>query len=200
MSKKKTAGIITVFGIIILGVLAGLYFFVIKKGSINDYEMQRQGMKAWQSTEAPGILLYVPEDYELVQGEQMTKYVKDVKEVEDGKEYGAQVFLSSGQVDNDLANYAYNAVRQYEKVTDTFTIKEEFDEEVSNTTVHVVRFDYSLSLDDGPKFFSCLAAYAMGEGRSYVLTCVSDSVKFPEYEEDYRRIYKTMTLTETDKK
>ena len=45
MSKKKTAGIITVFGIIILGVLAGLYFFVIKNGSINDYEMQRQGMK-----------------------------------------------------------------------------------------------------------------------------------------------------------
>ncbi len=190
VSKKKTAGIITVFGIIILGILAGLYFFVIKKGSLNDYEMQRQGMKPWANSSIPGILLYIPEDYEMTQNEHYTSYIKD----------GATVSLTSETVDNDLTNYAYNAVRKYENITDTFTIKEEFSEEVSNTTVHVVRFDYSLSLDSGPRFFSCLAAYAMGEGRAYILTCVCDSAFFPDYEEDFKRTYKTMTLTDNDKK
>ncbi|WP_044974566.1 hypothetical protein [Ruminococcus sp. HUN007] len=191
MSKKKVAVIFAVIAFLVAAVLAGLYFIVIRNGGkITDYEMLRLGMKPWENTSVPGISLYVPEDYEKTQNEFYTSYVKD----------GATVSLTSEKVDNDLVNYAYNAVRKYENITDSFNIREEKDEMLAGAQVHVVRFDYGLSLDSGIRTFSALSAYVMGEGRSYVLTCVADAEEFPKYEEDFRRIYKTMALTEEKKK
>lgn len=187
LSKKKVAAILGSVAVLVIVVLAGLYIFFIKLGdSRTDFEKIRLGMKAWDNLSVPGISIYVPDDYIRTENEFYSSYTKD----------GATVSLTSEEVDNDLANYAYYAVRQYENITDSFTVKEEFDETLHSETVHVVEFDYTLSLDSGVRSFSCLSAYMMGNGRSYILTCVSDTDEFPLFREDFHRIYKTMALTE----
>lgn len=186
LSKKKVAGILGGIAFLVIAVLAFLYFFVLKNASSEtDFEKLREGMKAAELINVPGISMYVPEDYEKTESEYFTAYTKG----------GAKVMLGSDEVSNDLENYAYYAVRKYEDITDVFNIKEEYTENVSGSDVHVVIFDYSLSLEDGVKSFSCLSAFKMGEGRAYVLTCTADSSDFALYFEDFCRIYKTMAVT-----
>ena len=196
MSKKKVACIFSVIAVLVIGALAGLYFIVIKKNNETEYAKTREGMKIIENASIPGVSVFVPEDYVKTDDQDIIKYVKDERKTDEGTEYGAQVFLTSEKVDNDVVNYAYNAVRKYENITDSFNIREERDEEIGGAPVHIVRFDYGLSLDSGNKTFSALSAYMLGNGRSYVLTCISGSDDFPKYEEDYNRIYKTMALVE----
>ena len=187
MSKKKIAAVFGAVACAVAAVLAGFYFFVLKNGNDqSEAESRRAGMKAMENVSVPGVSVYVPEDYSKTENEYYTSYTKG----------SATVSLTSETVDNDLANYAYYAVRQYENITDSFTIKEEFDEELSSTTVHVVEFDYSLNLETGVKNISCLSAFAMGNGRSYVLTCTSGADDYSLYRDDFHRIYKTIALSE----
>ena len=188
VNKKKTAGILCAVVLAAAAVLALFYFNILGKNSTDEYAKLREGMTAWENVSVPGISLYVPEGYERVQNEYYTSYVKG----------SARVSLTSELVDNDLANYAYFAVRKYEDITDSFIIKNEYDEEISSTTVHVVEFDYGLSLDEGIETFSCLSAYVMGEGRSYILTCVTDQSDYASFSDDFHRIYRTMALTGTE--
>ncbi len=191
MTRKKAVVILLSLVAASAAVLAVFYFFVFgRMNAATEYEKLRKDMKAWDNISIPGISLYVPEDYIRKDNDFYTTYIKD----------DAVVSLTSEEVSNDLANYAYYAVRKYEDITDTFSIKEEFDEEILNTTVHVVEFDYSLALESDVKLFSCLSAYVMGEGRSYILTCVADAQDYPYYRDDFCRIYKTMSLVGTDKK
>ncbi|MGN0581455.1 MAG: hypothetical protein ACI4KB_02005 [Oscillospiraceae bacterium] len=187
MSKKKIAAIFGAVACAVAILLAGFYFFVLKNGNNqSEFESLRAGMKAWENVSVPGISVYVPEDYTKTENEYYTSYTKG----------SATVSLTSETVDNDLANYAYYAVRQYEKITDSFTIKEEYDDNVNSTDIHVVEFDYSINFESGVKRCSCLAAYAMGKGRSYIITCVSDADDYSLYREDFHRIYKTIALSE----
>lgn len=187
MSKKKIAAIFGAVACAVAIVLAGFYFFVLKNGNNqSEFESLRAGMKAMENVSVPGISVYVPEDYTKTENEYHILYTKG----------SAKVSLTSETVDNDLTNYAYYAVRKYEEITDSFTIKEEFDEELSSTTVHVVEFDYSINRETDVKNISCLSAFAMGNGRSYILTCTSDADDYSLYREDFHRIYKTIALSE----
>jgi len=183
LSNKKIIAVFSAVIMVAAAVIVFFYFFSAKQGN-REYESLTEGMKIWENTSVPGIAVYVPEDYVSTQNEYYTVYSKN----------NAQVSLTSETVDNDLANYVYYAIESYKDITDSFRIREEYEEELLNTTVHVIEFDYSLSLDSGIKNLSCLSAYVMGEGRSYVLTCVAPSEDFQLHREEFHRIYKTMTL------
>lgn len=187
MTKKKV--VVFVLGIFILTivVLAVFWFAVYNKDiTAQEYKEQREGMKVWATTDVPGISLYVPDYYEETRNDYYTLYTYN----------GARVTLTSDEVSNDLANYAYYAIKSYEDITDTFEIENEYEEELFNTKVHVVEFNYSLSLESGVKSFSCLSAFVMREGRAYVLTCTSDIKEYKLYKDDFYRIYRTMCLTD----
>lgn len=187
MTKKKTAAAVTLIIIISAAVFCIFYFLILKKdGGLSEYDKIREGMKIWADSTAPGISVYVPEDYTDTKSEYYTVYTKD----------DARVSLTWEAVSNDLPNYAAYALKQYENITDSFSIREEYDEELMNTTVHVVEFNYSLALSEGTKYFACLAAFVMGEGKAYVLTCTASPENYPLYSEDFHRIYKTMCLTD----
>jgi len=185
LSKKKVTVILCIVAFLVLAVCGYMYFFVVKSSQEDNFAKLREGMKPWENISAQGISVYVPEDYEYAQNEFYSQYLKG----------SAKVTLTSEAASDDVANYAYYAVRKYEEITDSFMIRTEYDDTVAQTPVHVVEFDYSLNLDSGIKTFSCLSAYELGNGRAYVLTCVCDSAEFSQHLEEFHRIYKTMALT-----
>ncbi|MDD6825898.1 MAG: hypothetical protein PUE12_07290 [Oscillospiraceae bacterium] len=190
MSKKKTAVFFVILVLVGAASVIGVYLWTLNPNkTVTEFEKLKEGMKIWDGAPVPGISLYIPEEYEREDKEFYTVYFKD----------DARISLTTEEVDNDLANYSYYAVSLYEDVTDSFNIREEYEEQLFNTTAHVVEFDYGIKLEDGMSTYTCLTAYVMGEGRAYILTCVSDADTYSMHSEDFHKAYKTMTLVDENK-
>lgn len=183
MKKGRVAALITAAVLLAAGAGSAYYYFKIYKN--DSHSSEQTGMKEWNSPSLSGLTLSVPDDYT----EKEAKYF-DVSYTKSD----AHISLTWDDCDNDLKNYASNAVEQYRSITDGFEITDERDEEIKGTQLHVVEFNYRLSLESGEKNYSCLAAYALNGQKAYVLTCTCDADNYKNYIDDFVRTYKTMCL------
>lgn len=191
MKTKKLVAVIISILVIAIAVLGIFYFTVFRKdGKSNDYSQLTENMQVWDISDTSGMLLYVPEGYTETKNDFYSLYCKD----------DARIKFTYEECENDLANYSKNAINQYKSVTDGFTIVSETDEVLSSdTTAHIVEFDYSLSLDSGLKNYSCLSAFVLGNGKAYILTCTCDGGNYSKYKDDFSKAYKSMRVV-ADKK
>ncbi len=188
VSKKKTLFIISAVVIIVGAVLGFTYWILfVKDNGVSEYDKLKHGMKPWENMSFDGVSVYVPEDYEETQNDYYSYYIKD----------NARIVLTSEEVENDLVNYVAYAINSYRNITDGFLLKEETEIVQLNTTVRVVEFDYTIALESGNKNISCMSAYILNNGRSYILTCTADTDVYHKYRDDFERTYKTFCVTET---
>ncbi len=186
MKKKKlVAAIISIF-VVACAVLVIFYFMVFRNKDENKYKQITENMQVWNISDTSGMILYVPEGYTETQNDFYSLYCKD----------DSRIKFSFEDCNNDLTNYSNNAVGQYKSITDSFRIISEYDEELSSdTTAHIVEFDYALSLDSGVKNYSCLSAFVLADGKAYVLTCTCDGGNYSKYKDDFYKTYKSMRIS-----
>jgi len=187
--KKKVVIAVIISALLVIGIAFALIYKFVITAPLNEYSVS-ENMVVWSVSDTSGLYLMVPDDYSVTESNAGNVYDFKLYHKDD-----ARIKFTTDYTDLDIANFSYNAIEEYKKITDGFKLNNEFEETLSETTtVHVYEFDYSLNTAEGVKTFSCLSAFAIGNGKAYVVTCTCDGGNYDKYKNDFIRTYKTMHI------